>query len=209
MPKGITDNNTQPAYEKSTRQYNNTWEFLLSALLTDLSDLIHCNLKTLANGAKTIQSLPADQYNYIEKPYFESCPGKHMRHILDHYLCFIRDLNSGVINYEQRDRDHQLESDQGYALTIIQRICSFLQQLCQNNTQDRSVRILLCNDVTLPQGETTKSSIRRELQFLQGHTVHHFALIATMLRFYGLEVPRDFSIAPSTLVHEETVKHSA
>jgi len=181
----------------------------LSAPSTNLFDLVHCNLSTLATASKLIQSLPRDKYNHVERPYFESCLGKHMRHILDHYLCFMRDLDSDVIDYEQRHRNTQLETDKDYALSVISDISAFLQKLLHDNIQDRAVKVLLCNDVALPQGEATCSSLRRELQFLQGHTVHHYALIATMLRFYGLEIPREFGIAPSTLVHEETVKVSA
>ncbi|MEP0552783.1 MAG: hypothetical protein ABJE29_00430, partial [Balneola sp.] len=53
------------------------------------------------------------------------------------------------------------------------------------------------------------SSIRRELQFLVSHTVHHYALIGLILKTMDVEVPEDFGVAPSTLKHEseqETAK---
>jgi len=100
----------------------------------------------------------------------------------------------------------QLESDKDYAAKVIDSIKIFLQQLKDSDEQDRELDVMMCSDINLPFGETTRSSVRRELQFLQGHTVHHFALMATMLKFYGINVPRDFGIAPSTLVHETTVK---
>lgn len=181
----------------------------MNALSTDLSNLIRCNLSTLSSASEMIKRLPKEKYNHVERPYFESCLGKHVRHILDHYLCFARDLESGVIDYEQRQRDTQLETNKDYALTIIDKLQDFLRQLAEDNTQDGKLEVLLCNDVDLPQGEATQSSIMRELQFLQGHTVHHYALIATMLRFYGVDTTREFGIAPSTLVHEKTVKVSA
>ena len=180
----------------------------MSASHTDLSDLIRCNTNTLASAAALIKKLPKDKYNHVERPYFESCLGKHMRHILDHYLCFARDLDSGVIDYEQRNRDTRLESDREYTLCVIADICHFLNSLESRSGGDSPVKVLLCNDVSLPLGEATHSSIRRELQFLQGHAVHHYALIATMLRFYGLEVAREFGIAPSTLVHEEAIEET-
>ena len=180
-----------------------------SIIHADLANLIRCNRLTLASASQLIEQLPKDKYNHIESPYFESCLGKHMRHILDHYLCFQRDLDSGVIDYEQRQRQTQLETDKDYALVVIQQLDRFLLDLEQAHTEDRAIKVLLCNDVSLPLGEATDSSIRRELQFLQGHSVHHFALIAAMLRFYGITVSREFGIAPSTLVHEDTVKESA
>ncbi|MFT5421569.1 MAG: putative damage-inducible protein DinB [Candidatus Endobugula sp.] len=181
----------------------------MKPLSISLSNLISCNLSTLTVASDMIRRLPAGKYNYIEKPYFESCLGKHIRHVLDHYLCFVRDFESGVINYEQRQRESQLETDKDYALVVIGEIEQFFNQLIEVNAQDHELSVLLCNDVELPQGEATQSSVRRELQFLQGHSVHHYALIAAMLRFYGIDTSREFGVAPSTLIHEKIVKVSA
>lgn len=179
----------------------------LSTTLADQSNLIQCNINTLLVARDMIHQLPADKYNHTERPYFESCIGKHLRHVLDHYLCFQRDIDSGIIDYEQRTRSSQLETDKDYALSMVERLLVFLQSLAA--TQDRTVKVNLCSDVSFPKGEITDSTLRRELQFLQGHTVHHYALIATMLRFYGIDTSRELGMAPSTLVHEETIKASA
>jgi len=56
---------------------------------------------------------------------------------------------------------------------------------------------------TLPPGEPEwcTSSVRRELQFLLSHTVHHHALVKEMLRGRGRTVDGTFGVAPSTLEH--------
>jgi hypothetical protein len=46
-----------------------------------------------------------------------------------------------------------------------------------------------------------RSSAERELQFLLSHTVHHYALIALMLRTQGYEPGAEFGVAPSTLAY--------
>ena len=43
----------------------------------------------------------------------------------------------------------------------------------------------------------------RELLFLISHTVHHFALIAFMLRSFGIEPGDKFGVAPSTLRYRQ------
>jgi uncharacterized damage-inducible protein DinB len=171
----------------------------------DMSNLLACNVHTLAVASDMIRQLPTEKYNHVERPYFESCLGKHMRHILDHYLCFIRDLDSGVINYEKRQRDTQTETNKECALSVIDNISRFFETALREGLSDSSLSVLLCNDVSLPEGEATQSSVRRELQFLHGHSVHHYALIATMLRFYGISTDRDLGVAPSTLLHEQEV----
>ena len=42
------------------------------------------------------------------------------------------------------------------------------------------------------------SSVERELQFLSSHTVHHYALIAVILRLNGVQPEEGFGVAPST-----------
>ena len=36
--------------------------------------------------------------------------GKHYRHVLDHFLCLREGIRTGKVNYDQRDRDPQLEN---------------------------------------------------------------------------------------------------
>ncbi|MGS2718726.1 DinB family protein [Eionea flava] len=175
----------------------------MNNLSADMSHLLACNIDILNTARDMIQHLPADKYNHVERPYFESCLGKHIRHILDHYLCFIRDVETGMIDYEKRQRDTQTETNQEYALGVINNICDFLKHAQRQHLEDGVLSVWLCNDVALPEGEATRSSVRRELQFLHGHTVHHYALIATMLRFYGIETDRTLGVAPSTLIHEQ------
>jgi uncharacterized damage-inducible protein DinB len=43
----------------------------------------------------------------------------------------------------------------------------------------------------------------RELQFLASHTVHHFALVALLLRLAGVSVPDGFGVATATARHRE------
>lgn len=176
---------------------------------TDISSLIQCNVNILAAAKEMLAQLPTEKYNHVERPYFESCLGKHIRHIVDHYLCFIRDVDHGVIDYDKRQRDTKVETNKIYALSVINDISHFLIKSEKEGLRDKPLSVLLCSDVALPDGDATQSSVCRELQFLHGHSVHHYALIATMLRFYGVDMSREFGVAPSTLLHEKTVKVSA
>lgn len=171
--------------------------------------LVDSNLHTLDAAIKLLSDLPSDLYIKVQSPYFESSLGKHMRHIVDHYLCFQRDLHKGVIDYDQRHRDSQLETDKDYALSVCQDIRHFLSQLVLGSDARDALHVLMCNDVAIPAGEVTVSSLGRELQFLQGHSVHHYALMAAMMKLAGVEINQDFGVAPSTIVHNRTVKASA
>jgi hypothetical protein len=43
--------------------------------------------------------------------------------------------------------------------------------------------------------------VGRELQYLLSHTIHHYAIIGSILRAQGVEPGPDFGVAPSTLRH--------
>lgn len=174
-----------------------------------LHNLVDSNINALDMTINLLRSLPADRFVQIQRPYFESSLGKHLRHILDHYLCFQRDLEKGLIDYDQRQRDCQLETDKDYAISVIGQLRQFLISVKAQGHVDQPLQVLMCNDVATPNGEITESTLGRELQFLQGHSVHHFALMAAMLRVAGDNIDKDFGVAPSTLVHEKTVKESA
>ncbi len=66
---------------------------------------------------------------------------------------------------------------------------------------DAQMRIW-CDEAKGPRAPGANSSLARELRFLASHTVHHQAMIATILRSRGFAVPDDFGIARSTLLHE-------
>jgi hypothetical protein len=46
------------------------------------------------------------------------------------------------------------------------------------------------------------STISRELQALSSHTIHHFALIAVILRLHGIFLDPEFGVSPSTLRYQ-------
>lgn len=175
---------------------------------THLQGLLDTNIKTLNSAASIIEELSREEYTKVYRPYFDSSLGKHLRHILDHYLCFQRDFDTELINYDLRQRDTLVETDKTHAVQVIQRLCQFFESLRSSNVA-QPLSVLMCNDVDLPAGEITQSSLGRELQFLQGHSVHHYALIATILRFSGKTLNPNFGVAPSTIVYEESVKEIA
>ena len=37
--------------------------------------------------------------------------GAHLRHALDHIVCFVRGLPEGIVDYDNRDRDEAIERD--------------------------------------------------------------------------------------------------
>lgn len=121
----------------------------------------------------------------------------HVRHVLEFYQCFLQGCATGSIDYNQRARDARIESDRAYAVERIAHVGACLREYSLV-PGDRRLRVTL-EGSTGPVISQSNSSVLRELDFLQSHTIHHYALIAMLLRLSGIEPGADFGVAPSTL----------
>lgn len=126
--------------------------------------------------------------------------GPHLRHILDHFDRFFAGLDNGVIDYDARARCQQTELSPGFGLRRVRGTVQRLQGVDAAQLPD-SIKVRLCTDADCA-GEVTPSSPARELQFLQSHGVHHFALMRRILDERGVRTDDDFGKAPATLSAE-------
>jgi len=105
------------------------------------------------------------------------------------------------VDYDARERDPLVESSRRIAgerhAEVIAALAAISDDDCAAPLEVRS------EAETLPPGapEWCASSVRRELQFLLSHTVHHHALVKELLRARGRHVSGELGVAPSTLVH--------
>jgi len=130
----------------------------------------------------------------------QSGVGSHFRHCIDFYRSFLAGLASGRIDYDRRERDVLVERDRAFAATRLRVLISELQQLPPDGGE---VGVLV--SLEAESGESPElpgwrlSTVAREIQFLLSHTVHHYALVALVLRLQGFEPGEEFGVAPSTL----------
>ena len=123
--------------------------------------------------------------------------GGHIRHILDFYQSFLNGVASGLINYRMRQRESRLEVDRLAALTRITTTISALESL--SRVQGNNSLLVSTEDGYSSEDMWCQSSLMRELEFLQSHTVHHYSLVAMLLRLHEIQPDEEFGVAPSTL----------
>lgn len=158
--------------------------------------LIQANHALLEQAATLMSEL--DEMDYVQpmQAFASGSIGQHLRHVLDHYHA-LYGHQQGLIDYDHRRRDNPVESSKILALTEIQRILAMLPTLI-----DQPVRVRSEISPHAQQVDEMNSSLKRELLFVTSHAVHHFALIALLLRLQGIVVPADFGVAPATLSHQ-------
>lgn len=157
------------------------------------------NVYLLRQGLNLLDQINDELYVRVSSEITQACVGGHLRHCLDFYDAFLYGFSrDGKIDYDLRERSAVIERDRLAAKAKIENAIEQLQQLLvADDSQDLLVK--LEGEQAEKQSAWSRSSIRRELQFLLGHTVHHYALIAVLLRVNGFHPPADFGVAPSTL----------
>jgi uncharacterized damage-inducible protein DinB len=161
------------------------------------------NIDLLQQAARLLTNLN-DEILPRRSPLFPSASvGKHLRHCLDFYECFLRGLLSGKVDYTHRERDEKTEAHASVALRRAQQIVQGLERLEWDARRPLRIR---AEETGEEQAAWSDSTVRRELQFLVSHTVHHFALIAALLRAFGEEPEAEFGVAASTLRHRREMR---
>jgi uncharacterized damage-inducible protein DinB len=162
-------------------------------------DLITDNINLLSRIDSIIAGLDDRQYSAAPGQLLESGIGGHVRHCLDFYDCFLNGLAAGRINYDKRERNSDTELQRESAAGRIARITESLNSI-DTASLERTCDVILEGGARSGQ-PSCRSSFGREMQFLISHTVHHYAIVAVLLKLLGGEVPPDFGTAPSTLLH--------
>lgn len=131
--------------------------------------------------------------------------GAHLRHALDHLICFVRGLPEGIVDYDSRDRDVALESDLKLFRKVLHESMDAIRSIPAARLGDviqvRQTASLATEPLTL------NSTVERELVFLSSHTIHHLALVVQFCREEGVNLPDGTELAYSTSAYLKTKAH--
>jgi hypothetical protein len=166
--------------------------------------LIEDNQGCLRQGVELLHRCSGQDYVRKASHCFDSSVGGHIRHIVDHYHCLFEGLGTAParIDYDARGRDTTVENDPAAGIAALKGVAAALDDL----GADPHVEVLVKMDSGSDYSEHwAPSTLKRELQFLLSHTVHHYALIATICALGGPDVPARFGVAPSTLRYREQI----
>lgn len=117
--------------------------------------------------------------------------GEHTRHIIEMFQCLTNEYKSGVVNYDQRERNKLLETDTNFAVEQIELLLSII---------DKPNKELLLQESGVDELISINTNYYRELVYNLDHCIHHQALIkiGLMLNF-DYKIDADFGVAFSTI----------
>jgi uncharacterized damage-inducible protein DinB len=109
-------------------------------------------------------------------------------------------MKSGIINYDDRERNYQIENDLGYTRQILSELS--IEVGDWQNDLPLQLRAIYGDGAD----KLVPTSLARELVYLIEHAVHHMAIVkmAAAHHFPHLALPASFGVAHSTLQYRET-----
>lgn len=158
-------------------------------------DILRDCIDLLRQGCRVIEDIPDDVFAATTPISPRGSIGAHFRHILNFYEQFLLGLPEFRIDYNQRNRDSTLEQNRYHALEKLEETISRLE-LLKLAARHQHLLVRVENSASW-----SRSSVLRELDFLSSHTVHHYSLIAMLVRVYEINPGDGFGVAPSTLKH--------
>lgn len=123
--------------------------------------------------------------------------GRHVRHVTDHFLCLQHGAQSSAIDYNQRNRESEVERDPNAARAQIIALMKWTESLTAAQLE---AAVTVHAEILLTEtfDKTFHSTFAREILYLINHTIHHAAYIKLLAARDGLLLSADIGIAPAT-----------
>ena len=148
--------------------------------------------------SQTLSQLNDDEYRQPSKVLLSATIGQHVRHIIELFQCLEKGYNDGIVNYEKRKRDYQIETDKELATSL-------LKEIYQNIDRSNKDIFLEAEDYCDPfEIVSIPSNYYRELAYNLEHTIHHMALIRVGINeVSSVRLPEEFGVAYSTVKYRQ------
>ena len=135
-----------------------------------------------------------------QNEYSESCAalsdatiGEHTRHIIEMFHCLENQLESGIVNYDNRQRNARIETDNIFA---IEKINGIKQTIDKKNINLKLLQLVDGEEIQI------ESNYFRELLYNLEHCIHHQALIkVAILQCETVKIDPNFGVARSTIAY--------
>ncbi|KAJ2367068.1 hypothetical protein IW150_005770 [Coemansia sp. RSA 2607] len=172
------------------------------------TQLIVGAVTNLTSLSQMIADLDDSSYTQESVALPGSTVGKHVRHLLEHFtqLLSALPLEMPTVNYAARKRNQDIETTVQGGVDGVDDMLRELDNCAVHIhfgewTIDKAVRVV---DI-MPDGQEAvfMSTLGRELWFCSHHTVHHVAIITTLLHEMGISTSAGLAYAPSTAKYQE------
>lgn len=171
-------------------------------------ELIDAVIETLTHGETLLGAMSDETYTRKLPVAFNASVGGHYRHCLDHFRSLLDSVESGDLNYDHRKRGTLIENDRFAALNATRELRAAYERL-DMQWLSRPLNVTCKTSYAAGGSQASPSTIGREIMYAVAHAVHHYALIGIMGGLMGVNLPRGFGVAPSTIKHQMETARAA
>lgn len=161
--------------------------------------LIAQNKTRLQELVGLIDVISESDYLTSDSTLSGSTIGQHIRHIIEFYQCLAFECADQKLSYDNRKRDHRIETDKTFAMNKVDEIIDWI--IIADLTEELNVLANYTNDNSDP--VVLKSSVGRELAYALDHMIHHLAILKISLAERGYSLNANLGVAPSTVRHRK------
>jgi hypothetical protein len=152
----------------------------------------------VAQLSASLEQLTDSQYTHASVTLSNATIGQHVRHIIEMYTCLEEGYECGIVNYEHRKRDANIEKEKSLALALLTKIVEGLHK--ENKTLVLKAAYNISSDEVID----FDTNYYREIAYNLEHTIHHMALIKVGIReISDISIPEGFGVASSTIKFRE------
>ncbi len=142
-----------------------------------------------------LDQLEEVQFSEPQEILSGSSIGGHYRHIIEFFTCLLDGYQIGSINYDNRNRDIDLQTKPAMALEKLQYIFNTIAKKNKEITLEQVLEHKILQ---------IESNYYRELLYNLEHSIHHQALIKIgVLNYKSVRVSKNFGVASSTITYRE------
>ena len=154
-----------------------------------------------------IKQLQSQDFSRPSTTLSGSTIGQHLRHTLEFFLCLEKGFETGVINYDKRNHDKQIETDKFKAIAVIGRVRNFIA----SREQDKQLNLEVGYERQTEECCTISTNYYRELTYNIEHAIHHMAIMKIGVHEIApyVKLPNHFGVAVSTVRHQEELNSIA
>lgn len=137
---------------------------------------------------------------YCHKSHWlsEASIGQHTRHVIELVQCLVQGYDTGLVNYDDRKRDEQIESDAATAIAAINDVLPLIAK------DDKPLIVEGSFDVETTTTIRIQTTYEREIAYNIEHAVHHMALIKVGLKELNFKnINENFGVAYATIQYRK------
>ncbi|MEN2400202.1 DinB family protein [Flavobacterium sp. MC2016-06] len=140
-----------------------------------------------------LDQLSNQSYSKSCQALSDSTIGEHTRHILEMFQCLENSYDSGILNYDNRERNKRIQTETEFAKQCILQVKTGLKR------ENKTIYLeQIIDGLTF----RIQSNYYRELLYNLEHCIHHQALIkVAVLQCENVLLNENFGVARSTIAY--------